>query len=252
MKSKLLGAMVAPISILGLTFALGLGTSAFGTTGAAEKQSLDDTLINTLNVTTEIEVAPWCGWYVSTSAGTSLALEPDAGEPTTYTGLQIALTKTADTNTAYVGPTTGLTVEGLETACSWFTEGNKYGARYDVVANGDTFTATALNTIDGTVDPGMNFYATESNVLKITNIGIESCAPAFVTSASASLYGTTLTTTPWTVSEAAVTNNNFCQWSAKYEIKIPGSMSPLYGNVNYRWNGPTLTHTLIIPETQGL
>ena len=48
----------------------------------------------------------------------------------------------------------------------------------------------------------------------------------------------------------SVENNNFCQWSAKYEIKIPSGMSPLYGNVTYRWTGPTLTHTLVIPETQ--
>jgi hypothetical protein len=253
MKKKLFGAVVAPISIVGLTFALGLGTIAFGTPGEdGTRQSMDDLPISSLDVTTEVPVAPWCGWYVSTDEATDLALEPDAGAPTSYTGEEIALTKTAAENTAYVGPSSGLTAQGTEADCSWFTTGSKYGARYDVVADGNNFAASAVLTAGLTLDIEMDFQAIETtNPLKITNTGIESCtAQGFDPSETAELYGSggTLTTTPWTVLTADVVNNNFCQWAAKYEIKIPSGMTPTYGGVTYRWTGPTLTHTLVIPE----
>ena len=255
MKKKFFGAVVAPISIVGLTFALGLGTTAFG--AGEQQQSQADTLISTLNVTTDIDVAPWCGWYVSGTLTDDLVLVPDVDEPTEYIGTEIALTATADPNTAYVGPEAGLTVASGDTDCSWFdNDENKYGARYDVVADGDTFTAAALLMVEGaitpTADSGMNFSATSGNPLTITNTGIESCEAGFVATLSATLYGSgaTLTTTPWSVAKGAVTNNNFCQWAAKYQISIPEKMSPMYGNVTYRWTGPQLTHTLIIPEDQ--
>ena len=249
MKKKIFGAVVAPISILGLTFALGLGTTAFG--AGEQKQSQDDTVISTLDVTTEIPVAPWCGWYVSGAGDADLVLEPDTGAPTSYTGAEIALTATADLNTAYVGPSSGLTSQGAAEDCSWFTPGNKYGARYDVLASGDSFTAQALLLGGATADEGMKFIANDANPLNITNVDIAACSgQGFETNETASLKTGTLTTTPWTVATAEVNNNNFCQWSAKYEIKIPSGMSPLYGNVSYRWTGPTLTHTLVIPETQ--
>ena len=253
MKKKLFGAVVAPISIVGLTFALGLGTIAFGTPGGdGRRQSMDDLQISSLDVTTEVPVAPWCGWYVSTDEATELALEPDVGAPTSYTGAAIALTKTAAENTAYVGPSSGLTAKGNSTDCSWFTTGNKYGARYDVVASGNNFAASALLGSGATPDAEMDFQAiATTNPLKITNTGIESCsAEGFEPDPSAELYGSggTLTTTPWTVLTADVVNNNFCQWSAKYEIKIPSGMTPTYGGVTYQWTGPTLTHTLVIPE----
>jgi len=253
MKSKLFGAIVAPLSIIGLTFALGLGTSAFGVPGEdGTRQSMDDLDISALDVTTEIPVSPWCGWYVSTDASTDIALVPADGEPTEYTGGAIAIAETASENTAYVGPTSGLTSKGAETDCSWFTEGSKYGARYDVVADGSTFTASAILSGTPTLDPAMNFSATTGvNPLNITNVGIESCVlEGFAPDATAALSGSgaSLTTTPWTVSTASVLNNNFCQWSSKYEINIPADMTPTYGGVTYRWAGPTLTHTLVIPE----
>ncbi len=249
MKKKFFGAVVAPISIVGLTFALGLGTTAFG---EGTRQSMADSEISSLDVTTEVPVAPWCGWYVSTDDATDIALLPVDGAPEEYTGTEIALAETAAQNTAYVGPQAGLTTKGLETHCSWFTESSKYGARYDVVADGNTFAASAVLTGGETVDSEMNFYAESgSNPLVITNTGIESCtSQGFDPSPTAELYGSggTLTTTPWTVLTADVVNNNFCQWSAKYEIKIPSGLIPTYGGVTYKWTGPTLTHTLVIPE----
>jgi len=249
MKKKLFGAVVAPISILGLTFALGLGTTAFAV--GEQKQDQEDSVISTLDVTTEIPVAPWCGWYVSGAGDGDLVLEPDEGAPTSYIGTEIALTATADQNTAYVGPSSGQTSQGSTEDCSWFTEENKYGARYDVVASGDAFTATALLAGGATADEGMNFSADVSNPLNITNVGIAACAnQGFMTNDTASLKTGALTTTPWSVVTADVTNTNFCQWSAKYEIKIPLGMSPLYGNVSYGWAGTTFTHTIVIPEPQ--
>ena len=253
MKNKLFGAILAPISIIGLTFALGIGATAFGTAPTGElQQNKDDKLISTLNVTTDIPVVPWCGWYVSGAGNAAIALEPDAGAPTEYIGTEIALTKTAAENIAYVGSTNGLATQGAAEDCSWFTSSNKYGARYDVVASGDKFTAKALTSAEGTLDSRMDFFAVTDNELKITNVGIASCtSEGFETNLTAALKTGTLTTTPWTVVKGAVDNNNFCKWSAKYEIKIPSGMSPLYGDVTYRWTGPTLTHTLIIPEDQG-
>lgn len=256
MKSKLFGAIVAPISILGLSLALGLSTSAIG--AGEERQNQDNEEISVLDVTTEIDVAPWCGWYVSTSTATDLVLEPDATvyAPTVYTGIEIPLTATADENTAYVGPNAGLTTQPDATACSWFDNSEKYGARYDVSADGVAFTAEALLTVEGvstpTSDLDMGFEADSDNPLKITNVGIDSCSvEGFTTSPSAEIKDTTLTTTPWEVATLSVNNNNFCQWETKYEIKIPSAMIPMYGNVTYRWTGPTLTHTLVIPETEG-
>lgn len=250
MNKKFFGAVVAPISILGLTFALGLGTTAFG--AGEEKQSQEDSLINTLNVTTDIPVAPWCGWYVSGGDDGDLVLVPVDGAPQEYIGTEIALSATAAENTAYVGPSAGLTNQGVAEDCSWFDDSNKYGARYDVEASGTEFTAAALLPTGGpAADSGMGFSADAGNPLVITNEGIDACeSEGFVTNATAELKEGVTTTTPWTVSSAAVTNVNFCQWSAKYDIKIPGGMSPTYGNVTYRWTGPTLTHTLVIPETQ--
>jgi hypothetical protein len=213
---------------------------------------MEDLQISALDVTTEIPVSPWCGWYVSTDASTDIALIPVLGEPTEYTGAAIAIAETASENTAYVGPTSGLTSKGAEADCSWFTAGSKYGARYDVVADGSTFAASAVLSGGPTLDPAMDFSATTGvNPLKITNIDIESCtSEGFIADEAAELSdtGASLTTTPWTVLTAAVLNNNFCKWSAKYEINIPASMTPTYGGVTYRWAGPTLTHTLVIPE----
>jgi hypothetical protein len=253
MKSKLIGAVVAPISIVGLTFALGLGTTAFGVAGDdGTRQSMDPLDISSLDVTTEVPVAPWCGWYVSSDLATEIALTPAAEAPSEYTGDAIAITATAAENTAYVGPTSGLTVQGDETDCSWFTTGSKYGARYDVVASSSNFIASAALLGGDTLDSEMDFEAISgTNPLNITNIGIGDCADeGFVADEGAELSGTgaSLTTTPWTVSTASVVNNNFCQWSAKYEINIPADMIPTYGGVTYKWVGPTLTHTLVIPE----
>jgi hypothetical protein len=251
MKSKLFGAIIAPVSILGLTFALGLGTTVFGVPGDdGTRQSMDDLEISSLNVTTEIPVAPWCGWYVSTDLTTEISLLPVAGAPTEYTGEQIALAETATPTTAYVGSAAYLDEKQASTACSWFTEGSKYGARYDGEADGSTFAASAMLSGGPTEDTAMDFIATDGvNPLVITNTGIEACAAeGFDPSASAELSNANSITTPWTVLTEDVVTNNFCQWAAKYEIKIPSGLIPTYGGVTYKWTGPTLTHTLVIPE----
>jgi hypothetical protein len=239
-----------------------LGSTAFG---AGEERQDDPASfpINSLDVTTSIEVAPWCGWYVSGGDSAPLYLMPDVDEPTEYTGDEIALTATAETNTAYVGPNSGLTEESEAADCSWFTEDNKYGASYTVEADGFAFTAEALlpdlpDDVPGpqgdTLDAAMNFTTDDmgrpANPLRLTNEGIELCPTDFVTVPDAEI--TSLTSmgpiTLWSVLTADVSNNNFCEWSTKYEINIPAGMSPTYGNVVYRWTGPTLTHTLEIPE----
>lgn len=257
MQRKLFGAVLAPISILGLSLALGLGTTAFGA-GEERQQSPDSLPINTLNVSTEIPVAPWCGWYVSGGESGPLYLMPAVGQPLEYTGTQIALTVTAETNTAYVGPNSGLTEQSATEDCSWFTEDNKYGASYTVLASGYAFTAEALlpGELGITSDTAMTFGTTDagrpSNPFRITNEGIGSCTgEGFATAAGAEITSTSGVETPitvWSVLTGVVANNNFCQWSTKYEINIPAGMSPTYGDVVYRWTGPTLTHTLVIPE----
>jgi hypothetical protein len=262
MKSKFLGAVVAPISIVGLTLALGLGTTAFG--AGEEKQDYPDEFpINALDVSTSIEVAPWCGWYVSGGDSAPLYLMPDVNEPTMYTGDLIALTATAETNTAYVGPNSGLTEQGDPADCSWFTEDNKYGASYTVEASGYAFTAEALlpdlpegelgpqgDTLDEAMDFTTDDMDSTANPLRLTNEGIGLCPAAFATVPDAEITSMTSMApiTLWSVLEANVSNNNFCEWSTKYEINIPAGMSPTYGDVVYRWTGPTLTHTLVIPE----
>jgi hypothetical protein len=255
MKKKFFGAVVAPISIVGLTFALGLGTTAFGV--GEQRQSNPDSLeINALDVTTDIQVVAWCGWYVSGSASGPLTLEPDT-VGAEYTGELIALTGIADSATAYVGPSAGLGTKGASDHCSWFTDANKYGASYTVSSSGSTFTAEAQLSPAAVEDPAMTFTTDSdsdrpANPLRITNLGIEACSgsgDSFTTDATAEIDSTNLLSTPWTVVTDNVENNNFCEWKAKYQINIPAGMSPTYGDVLYRWTGPTLTHTLVIPET---
>jgi hypothetical protein len=89
-----------------------------------------------------------------------------------------------------------------------------------------------------------------ANPFRLTNEGIESCPEAFATVPDAEFTSMTSMDpiTLWSVLKSSVSTNNFCEWSTKYEINIPAGMSPTYGNVVYRWTGPTLTHTLEIPE----
>jgi hypothetical protein len=247
MNKKLLAAIVAPFSVMALTVATGLSSGAVGVGEAP--QSMEDTLISTLNVSTTVEVAPWCGWYVSTDGSTDLILAPADGEPTTYTGEEISLTSTGAENHAYVGSVEGLTSQPSSDGCSWFDDANKYGASYTVVADGDTFAAEAQLTGGAVADTGMNFTANDSNPFTIVDQGIDSCSTeGFSVAGSAEIKTGDLDTAPWSVLTASVNNNNFCTWSSVYGIKIPASRSPLYGNVDYVWTGPTLTHTLVIPE----
>ena len=247
MNKKVLAAVVAPFSVMALTVATGLSSGAFGVGEAP--QSMDDTIISTLDVSTTVEVAPWCGWYVSTDDSTDLVLEPAAGQPTTYTGAEIALTATGAENHAYVGASDGLTSQPAADGCSWFDDMNKYGASYTVDASGDTFSAEAQLPGGAEADVDMNFTADDVNPFSIVDDGIESCSSeGFSVIGSAELKTGSLSTAPWSVSTLSVNNNNFCTWSSVYGIKIPANLSPLYGNVDYVWTGPTLTHTLVIPE----
>lgn len=247
MNKKVLAAVVAPFSVMVLTVATGLSSGAFGVGEAP--QSDEDTIISTLDVSTTVEVAPWCGWYVSTDDSTDLVLAPADGEPTTYTGEEISLTATGAENHAYVGSAEGLTSQPSSDGCSWFDDANKYGASYTVEASGDTFAAEAQLTSGAVADTGMNFIADDINPFTIVDSGIETCSvEGFSVSGSAEIKTGSLNTAPWSVLTASVTNNNFCSWSSVYGIKIPASKSPLYGNVDYVWTGPTLTHTLVIPE----
>ena len=247
MNKKVLAAVVAPFSVMALTVATGLSSGAFGVGEAP--QSMDDTIISTLDVSTTVEVAPWCGWYVSTDDSTDLVLVPADGEPTTYTGEEISLTSTGAENHAYVGSSEGLTSQPSAEGCSWFDDSNKYGASYTVDADGYTFAAAAQLPGGAEADLAMNFTADDANPFTIVDNGIDSCAvEGFSAIGSAELKTTNLSTAPWSVPNLSVTTNNFCSWSSVYGIKIPASKSPLYGNVDYVWTGPTLTHTLVIPE----
>jgi hypothetical protein len=209
---------------------------------------MDDKEISSLDVSTTVEVAPWCGWYVSTDASTDLVLSPADGEPTTYTGEEITLTATGSTNNAYVGDSDALIAKPDASNCSWFDDANKYGASYSVVASGSTFAAEA-QLPSPVLDTGMDFEADAGNPFTIVDTGMDSClAEGFEVAPSANITDDLLTINPWSVPTLSVSTNNFCSWSSTYGINIPAQKSPLYGNVDYVWTGPTLTHTLVIPE----
>jgi hypothetical protein len=228
------------LSSLGASYAVGEGKPAVG-----------DSTVGDASTTSEMIVPPWCGWRVSSLTET-INLEPAAGEPSFYSGEEISLEQTGGDIYAYIGGAAGETskpTSDLELgACSWFSD-PAYGAQLNVELSSADFVASAT---DGGADTEMNFSATETdNEFFVTYVPAEggSCeADSFTPGDLSSFYTGKLDGRVWSVPALAATNNNFCQFRLKYEIKIPGGMSPLYGDTTYTWTGPTLSFTLQVPE----
>jgi hypothetical protein len=228
------------LSSLGASYAVGEGKPAVG-----------DSDVGDASTTSDMLVPPWCGWRVSSLTET-INLEPVAGEPTYYSGEEISLEQTGGDIYAYIGGAADETSKPTsvleEGACSWFSD-PAYGAQLNVELSSADFVASAD---DGGADNGMDFSATETeNEFFVTYVPAEggSCvSDSFAPGDLSSFYTTKLDGRVWSVAAASATNNNFCKFQLKYEIKIPSGMSPLYGDTTYTWTGPTLSFTLQVPE----
>ena len=250
MLKKVLSCCVAVIATVGLAFSLaGVGVSNAAAGGVKPVAGPAD--IGDASTTSSMVVPPWCGWRVS-ALTEDISLAPAVGEPTFYSGDEIDLEATGADIFAYIGGAAGATTkpESLieDGACSWFSD-PAYGAQLNVELNNADFVASAE---DGGPDTYMDFSAVEgTNEFYVSYIPAEggSCeADGFEPGDMSSFYPTRLTGRVWSVAGADALNNNFCQFSLKYQIKIPGGMSPTYGDTTYNWVGPVLTFTLQVPE----
>jgi hypothetical protein len=228
------------LSSLGASYAVGEGKPGVGDSDVGDASTSSDML-----------VPPWCGWRVSSLTDT-IDLEPVAGAPSYYSGEEISLEQTGGDIYAYIGGAAGETSKPTSVledgACSWFSD-PAYGAQLNVELSTADFVAVATN---GGADPLMDFSAEETdNEFFVTYVpaGGGSCeSDSFTPGNLSSFYDGKLDGRVWSVAADDAENNNFCQFALKYEIKIPGGMSPVFGNTTYTWTGPTLTFTLQVPE----
>lgn len=249
MLKKMLSCCVAVIATVGLAFSLaGVGVS---NAAGGEKPVAGDADIGDASTSSSMVVPPWCGWRVS-ELTESINLVPADGEPTFYSGSEIDLEATGADIYAYIGGAAGATSKpesDIEAgACSWFSD-PAYGAQLNVDLDTADFVASAE---DGGPDTEMNFSAVETeNEFYVSYVPAEggTCeADGFAPGDMSSFYPERLTGRVWSVAAEDALNNNFCQFSLRYQIKIPGGMSPTYGDTTYNWVGPVLTFTLQVPE----
>lgn len=250
MLKKVLSCCVAVIATVGLAFSLaGVGVS--NAAAGDGKPVAGDEPIGDATTQSSMVVPPWCGWRVSELSET-INLVPAEGEPNFYSGAEIDLEATGADIYAYIGGAAGATTkpesEIEEGACSWFSD-PAYGAQLNVELDNANFVASAE---DGGADPLMDFDAVETdNEFYVSYVPAEggTCeADGFVPGDMSSFYPERLTGRVWSVDADVALNNNFCQFSLRYQIKIPGGMSPTYGDTTYNWEGPVLTFTLQVPE----
>ncbi len=249
MLHRFIAGAAAMFASIGLAFSL----SSLGASYAAGegKPAVGDSPVGDASTTSEMLVPPWCGWRISSLTET-IDLVPAEGEPSYYSGEEISLVQTGGDIYAYIGGAAGATskqTSDLESgACSWFSD-PAYGAQLNVELSSADFAASATT---GGADSEMDFSATETdNEFFVTYVPADggSCvSDSFTPGDLSSFYTGKLEESVWSVDAASATNNNFCQFALKYEIKIPGGMSPLFGNTTYTWTGPTLSFTLQVPE----
>lgn len=249
MLKRILSCCVAVIATVGLAFSL----ASMGVSNAAggEKPDAGEDLVGDATTISSMVVPPWCGWRISELTET-INLEPAEGEPTYYSGSEIDLEATGADIFAYIGGTAEATTKPEsdieEGACSWFSD-PAYGAQLNVELDDADFVASAE---DGGADVEMNFSAeagsNEFYVSYVPAVGGSCEADGFTPGDMSSFYPERLTGRVWSVEAADALNNNFCQFSLRYQIKIPGGMSPTYGDTTYNWAGPVLTFTLQVPE----
>ncbi len=248
---RFIAGVMAILASIGLAFSLSSLGASYAAGEGGGKPDVGDTEVGDASTTSSMTVPPWCGWRISELTET-IDLVPAADEPTYYSGQEISLEQTGGDIFAYIGGAANETSKPTDDielgACSWFSD-PAYGAQLNVELDSANFVANAL---DGGADAEMNFEAEEAaNEFVVTYVPAEggSCATdGFIPGDLSSFYTGKLSGRVWSVSADDALNNNFCQFSLNYQIKIPGGMSPLYGNTTYTWTGPTLSFTLQVPE----
>jgi hypothetical protein len=196
-------------------------------------------------VSAATHTVPWCGWTISGISG-SLELKDTSltGDKTVskYVGEAINLEGTSGDISAYVSGTKG--TPGDE--CSWY--GNKKGLSMSIEPSGYAFSATASTPSGPKTDAGMGFNLTSTHPLAAT-ASYTSCGANFNKSVVQSIYADAEAVTPVsTKNKDSVTTSDACSWNVQYETTIPAGGTPLYGNADYSFAGPTLVTTVSVTD----
>ena len=252
---RLLAAFLAPIALLALAFSIS-STTAFGEVGVTQQS--DDGFQELDSQTTGIEmlVRPWCGWIALTGANDAIALEPAAGQDTTYDGDAIILEAVGQEYAIKVAPVDQATTTELASftqedidACSWFADDQKNFVDVSTELDVNTFTALSDKNTLPTFDDSMDF-ATDDDAaqnLVISNNEV-TCDEDFTFEnepfrviGADTLTGTNVVS----MSATNTTTTSYCSWTSDYTVTIPSELKPTFGNSTYTYTGPTITNTMV-------
>jgi hypothetical protein len=232
--SKLMATKVGiATSMFGMVIALSGITSGFAAGGTAP--AAGDSTAGSASTSASVVVPPWCGWNIDPVVS-SITLSA-AGN---YLGQDLELTgSTSDVN-AYVGATTGATVALASDNCSWFGK-TPLAASFGVTIAADDAKFTAASGANA--DSGMGWLLSDKPLV-ISNTFSAGCEAAGFTSNAGASMSAAGTTAAWSMLTAAVSTNDFCNYSVSYTATIPANKEPTYGDSTYVFTGPTLVHTL--------
>ena len=252
---RLLAAFLAPIALLALAFSIS-STTAFGEVGVTQQGASGDQELDSQTTGIEMPVRPWCGWIALTGANAAIALEPAAGQETTYDGDTITLEAVGQEYAIKVAPVDqdptsdlGSFTQELEDACSWFAPSEVNGVNVSTTLDVNTFTAISNKNTLQVVDPTMDFE-TDDGVdqnLVISNNEV-TCDPDFTfdnepfrVMGAETLTGTNVVT----MLSTSTTTTSYCSWTSDYTVTIPSGLKPMFGNSTYTYTGPTITNTMV-------
>jgi hypothetical protein len=252
---RLLAAFLAPIALLALAFSIS-STTAFGEVGVTQQDASGDQELDSQTTGIEMPVRPWCGWIALTGANTAIALEPAAGQETTYDGDAITLEAVGQEYAIKVAPVdqdpesvlASFTAEAPD-ACSWFASSEVNGVNVSTTLDVNTFTAISDKNTSPVVDTTMDFETDDGDDqnLVISNNAV-TCDPDFTFDnepfrviGAGTLTGTNVVT----MLSTSTTTTSYCSWTSDYTVTIPSEMKPMFGNSTYTYAGPTITNTMV-------
>ena len=250
---RLLAAFLAPIALLALAFSIS-STTAFGEVGVTQQSADGSQDLDSQTTGIEMPVRPWCGWIALTGANDAIALEPAAGQDTTYDGDAIDLEAVGQEYAIKVAPVdqdpesvlASFTLEA-DNACSWFASSEVNGVNVSTTLDVNTFTAGSdKNTLE-VEDTTMDFTTLDQNlVIDNTSVTCDadfsfSGSPLTVSDLSSATTGSNVVS----MSAIDTTTNSYCSWTSDYSVTIPSELKPMFGNSTYTYIGPTVTNTMV-------
>jgi hypothetical protein len=252
---RVVAALLAPIAIFG--FALTAFTESAIADGTSQQEASGKQELTEQATKISTDVRPWCGWTALAATTSAIVLLPVSGQDAVYDGGEIALEANGKEFAIKVGPVSSSPVEagvafGAEEIdnCSWFRDDQKNGVEVTTTLNNNNFVGVSNATGAATAgDTSMNFDAEDDNKFTIANTADEGSCTKFSFSNSPLVVIDTGTATTGasvvTLGAGDTSTNNFCSWKSDYSIKIPGGMTPLFGDSTYSFTGPTITNTMV-------